>query len=222
LPEFLKAKSTSYGHWLLLVQAVAFAVVLAAASPAAARTIRLVVLGDSLTAGLGLPPGKAFPDRLQAALRARGWDVDVLNAGVSGDTAADGLARYDWAVPANADALIVELGANDMLRGLEPEATKKALSAILDKAHATRLATLIAGMRAAPNLGAEYDRAFDAIYPALAKDHDVALYPFFLDGVAGDPKLNQADGMHPTAAGVDAIVERIEPSVEQLLKQVNR
>ena len=222
MPKFLKAKSTSYGHWLLLVQAVAFAVVLAAASPVAARTIRLVVLGDSLTAGLGLPPGKAFPDRLQAALRARGLDVDVLNAGVSGDTAADGLARYDWAVPANADALIVELGANDMLRGLEPEATKKALSAILDKAHAARLPTLIAGMRAAPNLGAEYDRAFDAIYPALAKGHDVALYPFFLDGVAGDPKLNQADGMHPTAEGVDAIVERIAPSVERILKQVKQ
>jgi acyl-CoA thioesterase I len=197
-------------------------VVLAAASPAAARTIRLVVLGDSLTAGLGLPPGKAFPDRLQAALRARGWDVDVLNAGVSGDTAADGLARYDWAVPANADALIIELGANDMLRGLEPEATKKALSAILDKAHAARLPTLIAGMRAAPNLGAEYDRAFDVIYPALAKDHDVALYPFFLDGVAGDPKLNQADGMHPTAEGVGVIVERIAPSVEEILKQVKQ
>jgi acyl-CoA thioesterase-1 len=222
LPKFLKAKSTSYGHWLLLVQAVAFAVVLAAASPVAARTIRLVVLGDSLTAGLGLPPGKAFPDRLQAALRARGLDVDVLNAGVSGDTAADGLGRYDWAVPANADALIVELGANDMLRGLEPEATKKALSAILDKARAARLPTLIAGMRAAPNLGAEYDRAFDAIYPALAKGHDVALYPFFLDGVAGDPKLNQADGMHPTAEGVDAIVERIAPSVERILKQVKQ
>ena len=220
MPRFLKAKSTSYGHWLLLVQAVALAVVLAAASPAEARTIRLVVLGDSLTAGLGLPPGKAFPDRLQAALRARGLDVDVLNAGVSGDTAADGLARYDWAVPANADALIVELGANDMLRGLEPVATKKALSAILDKAHAARLPTLIAGMRAAPNLGADYDRAFDAIYPALAKDHDVALYPFFLDGVAGDPKLNQADGMHPTAAGVDVIVERIAPLVEEILKQV--
>ena len=222
MPKFLKAKSTSYGHWLLLVQAVAFAVVLAAASPVAARTIRLVVLGDSLTAGLGLPPGKAFPDRLQAALCARGLDVDVLNAGVSGDTAADGLGRYDWAVPANADALIVELGANDMLRGLEPEATKKALSAILDKAHAARLPTLIAGMRAAPNLGAEYDRAFDAIYPALAKGHDVALYPFFLDGVAGDPKLNQADGMHPTAEGVDAIVERIAPSVERILKQVKQ
>ena len=125
-------------------------------------------------------------------------------------------------MPADADALIVELGANDMLRGLKPENTKQALSAILDKARAAHLPTLIAGMRAAPNLGAEYDRAFNAIYPALAETHDAALYPFFLDGVAGDPKLNQPDGMHPTAEGVDAIVERIEPSVEQLLKQVKR
>jgi len=221
LPEFLKAKSPSYGHWLLLVQAVAFVVVLAA-SAATARTIRLVVLGDSLTAGLGLPPGKAFPDRLQAALRAKGWDVTVLNAGVSGDTAADGLARYDWAVPADTDALIVELGANDMLRGLKPEATKKALSAILDKAGAAHLPTLIAGMRAAPNLGTEYDRAFDATYPALAQQYGVALYPFFLDGVAGNPQLNQADGMHPTAEGVNSIVERIQPSVEAILKKVKQ
>jgi acyl-CoA thioesterase I len=222
LPEFLKPKPPSYGHWLPLVQAAVFAAVLAAASPAAAKAIRLVVLGDSLTAGLGLPPGKAFPDRLQAGLRAKGWDVTVLNAGVSGDTTADGLQRYGWAVPADADALIVELGANDMLRGLKPEDTKQALSAILDKARAAHLPTLIAGMRAAPNLGAEYDRAFNAIYPALAETHDAALYPFFLEGVAGDPKLNQPDGMHPTAEGVDAIVERIEPSVEQLLKQVKR
>ena len=192
---------------------------LATASHAAARTIRLVVLGDSLTAGLGLPPGKAFPDRLQAALRAKGWDVAVINAGVSGDTAADGLARYDWAVPADADALIVELGANDMLRGLPAEKTKAALSAILDKARAAHLPTLIAGMRAAPNLGADYDHAFDAIYPALSKAYDVALYPFFLDGVAGDPKLNQPDGMHPTAEGVDIVVERILPSIEDLLRR---
>jgi acyl-CoA thioesterase I len=222
LPEFLKAKPTSYGHWVRLVQAAALAVVLAAASPAAARTIRLVVLGDSLTAGLGLPPGKAFPDRLQEALRARGWDVEVLNAGVSGDTAADGLARYDWSVPADADALLVELGANDMLRGLKPAMTKKALSAILDKAQAARLPTLIAGMRAAPNLGAEYGGEFSAIYPDLAKAYNVVLYPFFLDGVAGDPKLNQPDGMHPTAEGVEVIVERIAPSVEQVLREVKQ
>jgi acyl-CoA thioesterase I len=220
LPEFLKAKSPSYGHWLLLVQTVAFGLVLTAASAGAGRPIRLVVLGDSLTAGLGLPPGKAFPDRLQATLRAKGWDVEVINGGVSGDTAADGLARYDWAVPSDDDALIVELGANDMLRGLTPETTRNALSAILDKARAARLPTLIAGMRAAPNLGAEYGREFSAIYPALAKAYDDPLYPFFLDGVAGDPKLNQADGMHPTAEGVEVIVERIEPSVEAILKQV--
>jgi acyl-CoA thioesterase-1 len=222
LPEFLKTKSPSYGHWRLLVQALAFAAAVAAASHAAARTIRLVALGDSLTAGLGLPPGEAFPDRLQAALRAKGWDVEVLNSGVSGDTAADGLQRYDWAVPADADALIVELGANDMLRGLKPEATRTALSAILDKAQAAHLPTLIAGMRAAPNLGAEYDRAFDAIYPALSKARHVALYPFFLDGVAGDPKLNQPDGLHPKAEGVEVIVERILPTVEEILNQVKR
>jgi acyl-CoA thioesterase-1 len=222
LPEFLKSKSPSYGHWRLLVQALALAAALAMVSHAAARTIRLVALGDSLTAGLGLPPGQAFPNRLQAALRAKGWDVEVLNAGVSGDTAADGLARYGWAVPADADALIVELGANDMLRGLPPQQTKRTLAQILDKAKGAHLPTLVAGMRAAPNLGAEYDRAFDSIYPDLAKADGAALYPFFLDGVAGDPKLNQPDGLHPKAEGIEVIVERILPSVEEILKQVKQ
>jgi len=211
----------SYGHWGALVQALALTLVLAAAlgAEASARTLKLVALGDSLTAGPGLAPGEAFPDQLQAALRAKGLDVDVLNAGVSGDTAEDGLARYDWAVPKDADALIVELGANDMLRGLKPEATRATLSAILDKAEAAHLPTLIAGMRAAPNLGAEYDRAFDAIYPALSKARHVALYPFFLAGVAGDLKLNQPDGLHPNSEGVEVIVERILPAVEALLKK---
>ena len=207
----------------LLVQALALAALLATAShAAAARALRLVALGDSLTAGLGLAPGKAFPDRLEAALRAKGWDVKVINAGVSGDTAADGLARYEWAVPPDADALIIELGANDMLRGLKPEATKATLAAILDRARAAHLPTLLAGMRAAPNLGPEYAGQFSAIYPALSKAYDVPLYPFFLDGVAGDAKLNQPDGLHPTADGVEVIVERIVPSVEALLKQANR
>jgi acyl-CoA thioesterase I len=219
LSEHLKNEPPSYGYFRLLVQAVMFAAVLASASHAAARTLRLVVLGDSLTAGYGLPPGKAFPDRLEAALSAKGFDVKVINAGVSGDTAEDGLARYDWAVPRDADALIVELGANDMLRGLKPEVTKATLAAILGKARAAHLPTLIAGMRAAPNLGPEYDRAFDAIYPDLAKAYHVALYPFFLDGVAGDPKLNQPDGLHPNAEGVEVIVQRILPAVEALLKQ---
>ena len=168
---------------------------------AAARTLRLVALGDSLTAGYGLPPGKAFPDRLEAALRAKGWDVKVINAGVSGDTAADGLARYDWSVPQDADALIIELGANDMLRGQSPAATKAALAAILDKARAAHLPTLLAGMRAAPNLGPDYGGEFAAIYTALVKTYGVQLYPFFLDGVASDPKLNQPDGLHPNCGG---------------------
>jgi len=222
LPEHLQTKSPSYGHLRLLVQALAFAAVLASASHAAARTLRLVALGDSLTAGFGLAPGRAFPNRLEAALRAKGWDVKVINAGVSGDTAADGLARYDWAVPPDADALIVELGANDMLRGQKPDATKATLAAILDKARAAHLPTLLAGMRGAPNLGPEYASQFSAIYPALAKAYNVPLYPFFLDGVAGDPKLNQPDGLHPTAEGVEVIVRKILPSVEALLKQTNR
>ena len=224
MSAFLEARSPTYGHWRLRVQAVALALILAGAPlrQADSRPLRLVALGDSLSAGLGLPPGQAFPDRLQASLRAKGWDVDVVNAGVSGDTARDGLARYDWAVPPGADALIVEFGANDMLRGLPPEATKKALSAILDRARAARLAVLIAGMRAAPNLGADYGRDFDSIYLALAKAYDAELYPFFLEGVAADPKLNQKDGLHPNADGVDVIVDRMLPAVEILLRRVKR
>src|SRR5271165_2244669 len=220
----LMAGPPSYGHWRALVQALALAAVLAlgVSERASARTLSLIVLGDSLTAGYGLPPGKAFPNQLQAALGARGWDVKVINAGVSGDTAKDGLARYDWAVPTDADALIVELGANDMLRGFPPEQTKKLLAAILDKAKAAKIPVLIAGMRAAPNLGAEYDRAFDALYPDLAKADGAALYPFFLEGVAGDPKLNQPDGLHPKAEGVEVIVQRILSSVEEILKQVKQ
>ena len=189
---------------------------------AAARTLRLVALGDSLTAGFGLSPGKAFPDRLEAALRAKGWDVKIINAGVSGDTTADGLARYDWSVPQDADALIIELGANDMLRGMKPGGTKTTLAAILDKARAAHLPVLLTGMRAAPNLGGEYAGEFSAIYSSLAKSYNVALYPFFLDGVAGDPKLNQPDGLHPNPEGVEIIVQKILPSVDALLKQVNR
>jgi acyl-CoA thioesterase-1 len=211
---FVQAAIVAAG--LVAVLAMAFA------APASARTLKLVALGDSLTAGYGVPPGKAFPDQLQAALKAKGWDVTVVDAGVSGDTAADGLARYDWSVPADADALIIELGANDMLRGLNPEATKRTLAEILDRARAAHLPTLVAGMRAAPNLGAEYDKTFDAIYPALAQSYGAVLYPFFLDGVAGDAKLNQPDGLHPTAAGVAAIVSRILPSVEALLQRANR
>ena len=184
---------------------------------AAERPVNIVVLGDSLSAGLGLPVEDAFPAKLAEALKAKGVAVTITNAGVSGDTASGGLGRLDWSVPAGTDAVIVELGANDVLRGLDPGLTKTALDTILRKLAARHIAVLLAGMRAPPNMGAEYARAFDAIYPALASTHPVVFYPFFLDGVAADPKLNQGDGMHPNAAGIDAIVARILPVVEDLV-----
>jgi acyl-CoA thioesterase-1 len=190
------------------------------AVPAEARTLHIVALGDSLTAGYGVPPGSAFPEELQKALRAKGYDVEVANAGVSGETAEDALARFDWSVPQGTDALIVELGANDMLRGMPPEGAKAALAEILQKAKAAKIPTLLAGMRAAPNLGADYVKTFDAIYPDLAKAFDVDLYPFFLDSVAADPKLNQNDGMHPTGEGVKKIVAAILPAVAKLLANI--
>jgi acyl-CoA thioesterase-1 len=190
------------------------------ASPAAARTLRLVALGDSLTAGYGLPPGQGFTEVLGRALTAKGVDVEVVNAGVSGETAEDGLARYDWSVPAGTDALIVELGANDMLRGQSPQGAKAALAEILARAAKAKIPTLLMGMRAAPNLGTEYQHAFDSIYPDLAKQYGVALYPFFLDGVAGDPKLTQADGLHPNKEGVAREVAAMLPTVEKLLASV--
>ena len=154
---------------------------------------------------------------MTAALKAKGHDVPVVNAGVSGDTAVDGLARLDWSVPADADIVIVELGANDALRGIDPALTKKALSEIVAKLKARGQAVLLAGMLAPRNLGDSYGKEFDAIYPALAAQYDVPLYPFFLAGVATDPTLNQADGMHPTAAGVAKIVAAILPDVEKLV-----
>jgi acyl-CoA thioesterase-1 len=213
----------TYGYCRASVQLLALGLIVAAllaVAPARARTLQVVALGDSLTAGLGLPPGQGFPETLEKALRAKGYDVAISNAGVSGDTAADGLARYDWAVPAGADALIVELGANDMLRGLDPAAAKASLAAILTRAKAAHMAILLTGMRAAPNMGADYQARFDAIYPDLAKSFDVPLYPFFLDGVAADPRLNQKDGLHPTHEGVERIVANILPAVEALLKGV--
>ena len=223
MKRFLRPENASYGHLRVRVQVFALALAAGlslAAAPVEARLLHVVALGDSLTAGYGLPPGEAFPDVLQRALKAHGWDVEVANAGVSGETAADGLARYDWSVPAGTDALIVELGANDMLRGMDPTAAEAALAQILDKARAAHVATLLAGMRAPANLGPDYQKRFDAIYPDLAKNYGVALYPFFLDGVAGDPTLNQKDGLHPTRAGMEKIVAAILPSVEGVLAEV--
>jgi len=184
---------------------------------AAGPPVKIVVLGDSLTAGLGLPVNEAFPARLGAALKARGLNVEIANAGVSGDTASGGLARVDWSVPEGTEAVILELGANDALRGIDPKVTRAALDRLIRRLNERGIAVLLCGMRAPRNMGPDYARAFDAIFPALAKAHDVLFYAFFLDGVAVDPKLNQDDGIHPNGAGVDVIVKRLLPKVEELI-----
>ncbi len=197
--------------------AVAVALVVATSAVASAKPVEIVALGDSLTAGYGVLPGESFPEQLQAALKARGHDVAVANAGVSGDTASDGLARLEWSVPAEAEIVIVEFGANDALRGIDPAIARKALSEIVARLKARGQAVLLAGMLAPPNLGDAYAKNFNAIYPDLAAEYGVALYPFFLEGVAADASLNQADGMHPNAAGVARIVTAIMPEVEKLM-----
>jgi acyl-CoA thioesterase I len=186
-----------------------------AAGPA--KPIKMVVLGDSLSAGLGLSAPAAFPVRLKKSLETKGIKVDMINAGVSGDTSSGGRDRLDWSIPEGTEAVIVELGANDALRGTDPNVTRSALSDILTRLKARKIAVLLCGMVAPPNYGADYAARFNAIYPELAKSFGVPLYPFFLDGVAADAKLNQTDGIHPTAEGVDIIVKNILPSVEAFL-----
>lgn len=186
---------------------------------ARAEPRRIVGFGDSLMAGYGLDAGLGFPERLQAALRAKGHDVAIANAGVSGDTTSGGLSRLDWSVPDGTEIVILELGANDMLRGVDPALTRRNLDAMIAKLKQRGITVLLAGMRAAPNLGPAFTRAFDAIYPDLAKQYDLALYPFFLDGVAGDGVMIQPDGLHPTAAGIDRMVERFLPVMERVLKR---
>jgi len=221
--------AATYGYSFVAVEraartitwALALVLVAALVGPAAAaKPLKVVVLGDSLTAGLGLPGSDAFPAKLQKALKAKGIDTEMVNAGVSGDTANGGLERLDWSVPQDADAVIVELGANDALRGTDPKVPRQALDGILQRLKARNIPVLLAGMLAPPNYGQDYAARFNAIYPDLAKQHGVPLYPFFLDGVAADSKLNQADGIHPTAAGVDVIVGRMLPTVEAFLGSV--
>jgi acyl-CoA thioesterase I len=192
---------------------------LAGAEPA--KPIKLVVLGDSLSAGLGLSASDSFPAKLQKALEARGMPTDLVNAGVSGDTSSGGRDRLDWSVADGTEAVIVELGANDALRGTNPDVTRAALTDILTRLKARKIAVLLCGMLAPPNYGSEYAARFNAIYPELAKSFDVALYPFFLEGVAADARLNQADGIHPTAEGVDIIVKNILPTVEAILGTIS-
>jgi acyl-CoA thioesterase-1 len=197
-----------------------FGVAFAGPSLAGNRPVRIVAFGDSLTAGYGLPAQAAFPVKLERALKAKGYAVEIVNAGVSGDTAARGLVRLDWSVPEGTDAVIVELGANDMLLGLDPRVTRNALAEIIRRLTDRKIPVLLAGMRAAPNLGSAYGSEFERIYADLARESGVLFYPFFLDGIVTHSRFNLQDGVHPNAAGIDAIVERILPQVEELIRRV--
>lgn len=196
---------------LLLGQALA-------GGEAGAAPVRVLMLGDSLTAGFGLPVTESLPSQLEAVLKGQGLDVLVLNGGVSGDTTAGGLARVDWALADNPNYALVALGANDALRGLDTDKAFQNLDAIIAKLKAKGIKVMILGMLAPPNLGRDYGERFAAIFPRLAEKYRVPLYPFLLDGVAADPKLNQRDGMHPNADGVRVIVGRLAPLVKQLLE----
>jgi acyl-CoA thioesterase-1 len=213
-----------FAAMLLVFAAALWAAPVAAqtASPDAkqAAPIKIVAFGDSLTAGYGLPGPEAFPARLERALKAKGVNVEIENAGVSGDTASGGLSRIDWSIPDGTDAVILELGANDMLRGVDPKVTREALDSILAKLKERNIAVLLCGMRAAPNLGDAYVRNFESIFDDLARKYDVVFYPFFLDGVATQAKFALRDGLHPNAAGVDVIVAGIMPKVEELIARL--
>ncbi|MBS0275556.1 MAG: arylesterase [Proteobacteria bacterium] len=187
---------------------------------AVAAPVKILAIGTSLTQGYGLPPGTEIPAVLEAQLKQKGIDATVINAGVSGDTSAGGLSRLDWSLADHPNAAIVELGSNDALRGIDPASTEKNLTAILTKLKAKHIPVLLLGMRAPKNFGPEYEAKFNAIYPRLARQYDVLLYPFVLDGVALNPKLNQKDGIHPNPAGVKIIVSKILPDVLKLVSQV--
>jgi len=188
------------------------------AVPSYAKTFTIVGFGDSLMAGYQLGPGQSFTDQLQAALRKDGFGVAIANAGVSGDTTSDGLARLDWSVPDGTDMVLLELGSNDMLRGINPAITKKNLDEMIQRLKARGIGVVLMGMLAAPNLGNAYTSAFDAIYPDLAKQYRLPLYPFFLKGVAGHPDLQLSDGMHPTAKGVAVMVKGALPIIEKAIR----
>jgi acyl-CoA thioesterase-1 len=186
-----------------------------------AQTINLVGFGDSLMAGYQLPPGDGFPEKLQAALKAKGMDVAITNAGVSGDTTTGGLARIDWSVPDGTNGVILELGANDALRGIAPEESEKNLDAMITRLKNRGIAVLLAGMMAPPNMGADYAARFNPIYEKLAQKHQVPLYAFFLDGVVMDAGLKLEDGMHPNTKGVDVMVQKMEPAVTNFIGTIS-
>jgi acyl-CoA thioesterase-1 len=228
-PEICRL-STPYGGFLRRVQhigrnwpvllALPLLVLLATGGHAIAKPLRIVAFGDSLTAGYGLPQVDAFPVVLEKALKARGYAVEIVNAGVSGDTTSGGLARLAWSVPDGTDAVILELGANDALRGMDPTLTRNNLDQIVSRLKDRNIPVLIAGMLAPRNLGTDYTRAFDSIFPEIAAKHGAPLYPFFLDGVIGNASLSLPDGIHPNAEGVRRVVERILPSVEDFIRSV--
>lgn len=197
--------------------ALFLAMTIFAAMPALAKTPEVLAFGDSLTAGLGLPASAAFPAQLEARLKAQGVDAKIVNAGVSGDTTTDGLARLDWALADKPDCVILALGANDALRGIDPKIVRANLDKMIDKIKASGAKLLLLGMLAPSNWGAQYEHEFDAIYPDLAKAHDVPLYPFFLEGVAMNPALNQPDGLHPNERGVAILVDHIAPLVAKMV-----
>ena len=202
---------------LLAALCLTFGVTATAVQTSAADEIKIVGFGDSLMAAYNLQADEGFPARLEAALRARGHDVSIIDSGVSGDTSTGGLARIDWSVPEGTDAVILQLGANDALRGLPPEKTRDNLEAMIVRLKQRGIAVLLAGMLAPPNLGADYETSFNAIYSELAAKYDLLLYPFFLDGVTGDPSLQLNDGMHPNAKGINKMVENILPVAEQFI-----
>jgi acyl-CoA thioesterase-1 len=193
-----------------------------ATAQAGTQPIRILAFGASITAGYGLDAADSLPAQLEAALRAHGIDATVINGGVSGDTSAGGLARLDWALAGNPDLVILDLGGNDALRAIDPKTTEANLDAIVARLKSEKRGVLIAGMLAPPNLGADYAAAFNAVFPAVAARHDATLYPFLLDGVVADPALNQADGIHPNAAGVRVIVERMLPYLLQAIQRLDR
>jgi acyl-CoA thioesterase-1 len=215
----VEGRVSLFVHILVLIMGLMTAEM--ALAQTSAKPIKMVVLGDSLSAGLGLSGSAAFPERLQKSLETKGIKVDMINAGVSGDTASGGRDRLDWSVPEGTEAVILELGANDALRGTDPKVTRSALTDILTRLKARKIAVLLCGMLAPPNYGSEYAARFNAIYPELAKSFGVPLYPFFLKGVATEAKLNQPDGLHPTAEGVDIIVKNILPMVEAFLGTIS-
>ncbi|MBY5837416.1 arylesterase [Rhizobium leguminosarum] len=203
------------------LQFTVIAVSLIFATAADARTINLVGFGDSLMAGYQLPPGDGFPEKLQAALKAKGLDVTIANAGVSGDTTTGGLARIDWSVPDGTDGVILELGANDALRGIPPEESEKNLDQMITRLKERGIAVLLAGMMAPPNMGGDYAGRFNPIYQKLSEKHGLPLYAFFLDGVALEAGLKLDDGMHPNARGVDVMVEKMEPAVTNFVEAIS-